>query len=338
MIPVCSSISSIRLRRKFATSHRSGLVLLLSLVLSAGCTNSKLIISPLYNRLDDQIRGEFNKLGDWNEEQTAQFEAALGTYHVWHRQSELPKYATLISNAARSVAQPGITTEMDVKNWLGTAEQYSRAARECHPINFLFDLTKSITDKQVNFIERRFAREQRKNRDKYSSRTPEERIEYRLKNIDKWAGRIGLEFTANQRAMLRTTLQKQISLRRQYYHLSSGWNNQLFILARDQSATDYNDVMSTHISSLWVLLESAYPEEWQQNRKLWRDFAFRLIKSLNDKQRASLSTWVLKLANTLSAIAENKPGFVVGDDPSVGCLVKPAAISSERSLKPKARS
>ncbi|MEE9322613.1 MAG: DUF6279 family lipoprotein [Granulosicoccus sp.] len=339
MIPVYPSIRSVRLRQKLATISRIRLMLLLlSLVLLTACTNSKLVISPLYNRFDDQIRGEFNKLGDWNEDQAAQFEAALGTYHVWHRQSELPKYASLISNAARSVAQTGLTMEADVQNWLDSAEQYSQSARECHPINFLFDLTKSITDKQVNFIERRFAREQKKNRGKYKSRTPKVRVEYRLKNIDKWAGRIGLEFTANQRAMLRTTLEKQISLRKQYYQLSNRWNEKLFTLARNQSATDYNDLMSAHIRSLWVLLESAYPEEWQENRKLWRDFTLRLINSLNDEQRASLSTWVLKLADTLSAIAEIKPGFVVGNDPSVGCLVKPTAVSSERSLKPKAKS
>jgi hypothetical protein len=130
--------------------------------------------------------------------------------------------------------------------------------------------------------------------------------------------------------MLRTTLQDQISMRRQYYHLSSRWNKTLFTLARDQSAADYNELMSAHISSLWVLLESAYPDEWQQNRLLWRDFFYRLINNLNDKQRASFSSWVLKLANTLSAIAKIKPGFTVGDDPSVGCLVKPAAVSVRR--------
>ena len=53
-----------------------------------------------------------------------------------------------------------------------------------------------------------------------ASRTPEERVAFRLKNLEKWAGRINLQLTQAQRDTLRDSLSRQISLRKQYYALS----------------------------------------------------------------------------------------------------------------------
>ena len=62
------------------------------ILLIQSCTNSKLIISPLYNRLDDRMRSKFNEIGDFNDEQTEAFAQRVGTFHVWHRQSEYRMY------------------------------------------------------------------------------------------------------------------------------------------------------------------------------------------------------------------------------------------------------
>lgn len=295
--------------------------LLLACALLAGCTNSKLIIGPLYNQLDNQIRSEFEKLGDFNESQTAAFDEAVGTYHVWHRQSEMPQYAALVTELAGSIAQPGATTHDDVKRWSMNAERHSRLARECHPVNFLFDTMQTLTDKQITFIENRFKKERKKNRERYESRTREERIKRRLKNLGKWAGRIGFELSANQRAMLRTSLTRQVSLRKEYYQLSDAWNKELFRLARNQEATDYKEQLTNHMTKLWSLLESAHAEQWQANNDLWTKTSFNLISSMSPEQRSNTSRWLSKMGKTIAAISEDEPSFQVGSDPSVGCLV-----------------
>ena len=297
-------------------------VLLPMLVLLCSCTNSKLIVGPLYNQLDNQMRDEFQKLGDFNEEQNQAFEAAVGTFHVWHRQSEMPQYASLIKELAASIATTDATRPSDVKHWVDTAETFSRSARECHPVNFSLDLMKSLTDKQINFIEQRFKRERTKNREKYASRTPEQRIDRRLNSIGKWAGRIGIELSANQRAALRQSLVKQISMRQEYYELSDEWNKQLFILARNQQAPDYDALMRNHLSKLWSLLETAYPEQWQKNRELWQTTAFEFIQSLTPEQRENASQWLSKMGDTVLAISKDEPSFKAGGDSSVGCLVE----------------
>jgi len=301
--------------------HLKLLATLLAAVLLVGCTNSKLIIGPLYNRMDDQMRSEFNKLGKFNEEQKLAFEQAVGTFHVWHRQSEMPLYADLIQEFAASIATEGATTQEDIKRWAQRIEQYSQNARQCHPANYLFSLIQSLSDQQINFIERRFRNERKRNREKYAKRTKDERIERRLKNIVKWSGRLGLELRADQKAILRESFRRQISLRDEYYALSDAWNRKLFVLARDQQNPDYQEVMADHVSTLWNLMERNHPEQWKEIRELWRNTSYVLIESLSDSQRSLSSRWLNKMGRTVRAISKDKPSFKVGTDPSVGCLV-----------------
>ena len=296
-----------------------------TVLLTSACTNSKLVIGSLYNRLDDRMRDEFDKLAEFDERQEALFDAAVGTGHVWHRQTELPLYAAIVEEIASSVARPGRTSREDVTRWAQAVEARSVAARACHPANFSFELMRSLSEEQIASIEARFASERAENRERYESRTAEERRAYRQKNVEKWARRIGVDFTAEQRAMLRTTFERQISLRREYYRLSDAWNRELFRIARDRQAPDYDARMGAHLDALWSLLETAHAEEWQRNRELWRDFAYRFVAAMTDEQRAAASEWLGGLADTLAAISRDEPSFTPGDDPSVGCLVETTA-------------
>jgi len=304
------------------------LIVALGILLASGCTNSKLIIGPLYNRLDDQMREGFHKLGDFNSSQEAAFEAMVGTFHVWHRQSELPRYAALLDDIQASIASPDTTQPDEIRNWIETAEGFTQAVRHCHPANYSFDLTKTLTDDQVNSIEQRFNRQRQKHREKRAKRTREERIDDRVGNITKWSSRAGLKFNDEQRKMLHETMEKQISLRQQYYRLSNAWKKRLFTLARDQQASNYDELMAAHLGELWTLLEKGHPNEWRQNRQLWQDFAVRFVDSLTPDQRRTSSRWIRKMSTTLKAISRDTPSFKVGQDPSVGCLVDKTAIGS----------
>ncbi len=311
----------LRVSNNALPTTRTATAVLLSLLLAVltGCTNSKLIIGPLYNRLDDQMRSEFHKLGSFNEQQIASFEQLVGTFHVWHRQSELPQYAQLLRTVESSIAESGKTDPDEIRRWIATAESFSRSIRECHPVNFSFNLMNSLTDDQVDYIERRFTSERRKNSTKHFKRTPEERVTRRVSKIVKWARRLGLEFTSKQKALLKKTFTEQISMRRQYYRLALQWNLQLFRLAREQEAPDYNDKMTSHFAALWTLLEKAHPDQWQANRELWRKFGYEFVASLTPDQRLKTSVWMRKMARTLEDISTDKPSFKRANNPRSGC-------------------
>jgi len=272
-------------------------------------------------RLDNQIRDEFNKLGDFNAQQKDAFEQAVGTFHVWHRQNEMPQYASLIQELASSIQQPGRTSRENVNEWADNIESFAKSVRECHPVNFLVDTIQTLSDKEVTFIEKRFASERKKNRERRKSRTQEERIERRLANTVKWAGRIGWDFTQVQKDIVRAGLLQQPSLRDEYVALSTEWTNYLFILARNQSNPNYHRDMSNHIAKLWTLMEKGHPDEWRQIRDIWKNTSFTLITSMSTAQRKAVSQWLAKMGRTVSSISEDTPSFKVGDDPQVGCLV-----------------
>jgi len=300
----------------FSRIFRAIVVLLLVTILTS-CSTSKFILGPLYNRLDDQMRDEFNKLGRFTDEQKDQFEARLQTFHIWHRKQELPRYADLLNVIQRSVSAPNRTTAVDIKQWFDSVERLSVSARVCHPVNYSYELMKTLTDEQVDFIERRFEREQGKNQKRYRSRTQEERLARRFKNINKWSGRIGLRLTDEQKTLLRATLAKQISLREKYWVLSAEWNRAFFVIGRDQDASDYDARMDAHLAKLWSLLESNHQTQWQANRELWRGFALEFTASMTTGQREWARGWLGKLATTLRSMSDENVNF--SPDASLGC-------------------
>lgn len=296
-------------------------LLLFTLVLS-GCFNSKLVVGRLYNMLDNQIRDEFHKLAEFNDDQIAFFEKRVGTFHVWHRQSELPKYAALLDDIQSSVRNRDQTSADDVEGWFDSIEFFSQSVRKCYPVNFSFELMQTLTDEQVDFIERRFASERKKNYARYLEKTSDERREHRIERVKTWTSRIGLELNNTQITMLRETLSNQVSMRKQYYRLVDQWNKDLFVIARNQDDPDYQPNMKAHVSKLWTLMETNHNEEWQANRKLWRDFAFKFVSSLTYDQRIQAGTWLEKLGNTLGEIAQDEPSFKATNNPAHGCLVE----------------
>jgi len=267
------------------------------------------------------MRGEFHKLAKWNKDQINQFETVAGTFHVWHRKEELPKYAALLNSIQASIRKRNTTTAADVNNWVDTAEMFTRNARLCHPVNFSYDLMQSLNDDQVTFIEKRFARERKKNFAKYLDSTPQERRERRVKNVLKWANRIGFEFNETQKRMLTKAMTRQISLRRQYYALVDVWAKDLFIIARNQEDPNYEQKMRTQVNKLWSLLEDAHNEEWQANRVNWREFGHEFVKSLSYDQRIHASNWLLKMSRTVNEIGKDKPSFKISNNPDDGCMV-----------------
>ena len=295
----------------------------IALLTVVACGNSKLILGPLYNRLDNQIRNEFNKLGDFTDEQSSDFEQRLQTYHLWHRRQQLPRYAALLDEMVATVGQEGQTTEVDIRRWFASVEGFSISARSCHPVNYSFEFMKSLTDDQVNFIEARFANQQKKNQERYNSRTREERLKRRHANILKWSGRIGFQFTSEQKAMLKDTFEKQISLRKQYWVLSAQWNKDFFTLARKQQLLDYDPRMQKQLNKLWNLLEDNETENWSANRQLWNTFFNDFVNSMTNTQRSWVNSWVSKLARTLRDMSDDSVRFenTRGEiDPSLGCV------------------
>ena len=82
-----------------------------------GCTNSRLILRPLYNKLDDQFESQMLRYGSFSEEQTAAISDLVDHFHVWHRQTQLPAYELLLKDVAERLASTDELSLEEVTNW-----------------------------------------------------------------------------------------------------------------------------------------------------------------------------------------------------------------------------
>jgi len=302
--------------------------LLITSLLIAGCTNSKFLVGLLYDRADDQAIEAAEEWVGFTASQREEFEAYVGTFHTWHRREELPRYAALMREITTGLSTWDQATPDDFSRWMNAAKRRAEAIRTCHPARYATPLTRTLSDAQIDRMERTWRDKRAENIARAGDRSRAERIDRRVANIDKWVGRLGVDLDPDQRELLRDAFTRQVSLRDRYRTLSDDWNEKLFTIARDQDAADYGARIDAHIVDWFGMAEKSYPEDWEANLRLWRDTAVAFEKTLSRKQRRDALRWIGKMADTLDAIARDTPDWLPADDPAYGCVVPRGASAA----------
>lgn len=303
----------------FTRETRSTLLLIvISIIALTGCSNSTTVIGPLYNRLDNQMSSGILKLTTFEPPQHDAMMQLVHHFHYWHRRDQLPEYATLLNDIETTLLSGQPITKTATKRWASSVEAFTRQFRECHPINFSDQIIKTLSDEQVNSIEDSIRTRRKDHRERYGQSSREERIERRMNNMIKWAGRVGFDFNLGQKVLLRETFEKQISLRNQYFVLSDRWADDFFKLLRNRHSPELKHNMAIHLDKLWHLLESAHPKEWQQNRDLWSSFLYDLGQTMTTGQRTSTGKWLGKMGDTLDTLSRSSVSFEASQS-SAGC-------------------
>ena len=301
------------------------LLLILLILMSAGCTNSKIVLSTIYNRVDNQIRSEFNKLGKFEDWQKEAFEKKLQTYHYWHRRQELPRYANLLNEISSTVKNKGSITQSQATSWNASLEGFVESAQGCYPAHFSADLMATLKPDQISFIERRFARERYKNRAKHDAKTRDQRMQERFDQIEKWSTLAGFQFTARQEALMLASMHKTKSLHSEYYKLTDRWNKTLFRTIRQKNNPQYERSIKQHLGTLFELVEKNNPEKLQHNRQVWRDFFIDFEASLTNQQRSWLTSYLKTLSKNLKSLSRSSVKFKPHTDASQGCIPESGA-------------
>ncbi len=295
-------------------------LVLLALPLLAGCSNSKLIVGAFYDRADDRAIDGAAEWATLDAAQQAALEGYVGTFHTWHRRSELPRYAALLGDMSETLSEYGASTEADWTRWFRALDARVGAVRECHPARFATDTLRTLTPAQVDQIEAHRAEERAEREERYGNRTRAERIERRVANVDKWSGRLGLELDRRQLDMIEDAFERQTSLGAEYRALSAAWYDELYALLRAPDAPDFASRLDAHVARWFTMLEDAHPDRWEANRELWRDFAVDFEPTLSSLQRRDATRWLAKMGTTLDAISRDRPDYLPADDPSFGCI------------------
>ena len=301
--------------------RRTWLALGVSVLVLAACTNSKFIIGTFYKRMDNKALDAIAEWTDLQPEQSAEVRAYIGTFHTWHRRTQLPAYANWIRSITATVATPGQATPEDFDTWFGGMREHMEALRACHPAHYAVPLGRTLTLEQVDLAEKTWRERRAKNRERFADVTREERIDRRVANTRKFLGRLGFDLTSSQRTLIKATMLVQPDIRAESRQLADDWNEAFFSILRDKDVPNFDEQLAQHVTDLFSRNERAYPDEWNERRLLWRDFAIRFEKTLSAKQRAHAVTWLNKLSRTLDQVALDRPEWLPADDPAYGCVV-----------------
>ena len=149
------------------------IVVLCAAVWLGGCSAVRLG----YNQAPDIAYWWLDGYVDFNDQQTLRAREALGDWFAWHRRTELPQYAALLSKARTEVAAPA--TADQACRWFDDLNLRFDAAFE-RALPGLADVMRRLTPAQIAHLERKYADRNETLAEDYLQSDPAERIEARF--------------------------------------------------------------------------------------------------------------------------------------------------------------
>lgn len=170
-----------------------GVVLAVSL---AGCSMLRMGYSQAPHLVFWWIDGRL----DLDDAQTVQVREAIDRWFEWHRQAEMPRYASLLARAQREVMEPSLTPEQ-LCSWRDEAQRRSEAAIE-QAAPALAALMLSLTPAQIRHFEQKLAKDNDELRKDAAQPDREERARALLKRtVERYENLYG-RLDDSQRAKL----------------------------------------------------------------------------------------------------------------------------------------
>jgi Family of unknown function (DUF6279) len=168
---------------------RSGIIALLvaTLTLLGACSTLRFG----YNQADELVYWWLDGYLDFNEVQTANVRQALTRWHAWHRRTQLPEYAALLT-AARVEAAEATSPERLCGWWNDVRSRIDIALDRAIPDAAQIMLT--LSPEQVRHVERRYAKSNEEFRSDYLQSDPvrrrKESVQRAIDRAESFYGRL----------------------------------------------------------------------------------------------------------------------------------------------------
>lgn len=182
--------------KKISTRLRRACVILVAVVMLAGCTVARLG----YEMLPWFAMWQLERHLSLDSAQRQLASERLDALHAWHRQTQMPRYAALIESGISRLDAP--LTAADLSGWRAQMFSLWQAPAERIAPD-LADLALMLRPAQIDRLERRLADSTAELRRKYLGGSETERLEARA---ERWQERMEWllgDITAAQRAELR---------------------------------------------------------------------------------------------------------------------------------------
>lgn len=131
-----------------------------------------------YNQANHAAYWWLDGYADFNDEQRPRVKAAIDDWFAWHRRDQLPRYAALLERAQAQVGDE--LTPAAVCAWRDELRQAGERAFE-QAVPALAAVAATLAPAQLEHVERRMAKADKKFRDEHLQADPRERLRERVK-------------------------------------------------------------------------------------------------------------------------------------------------------------
>ena len=309
----------------------------LPLCLLVACTNSRLVLRPLYNSLDDRIQKSLLGYTDFSSQQSEEVSALIDHFHVWHRQTQLPHYAALASTVADRLSLDEPITAKSVAGWSQSLRVYSDTIGRCNPMYVSDAILAELSDAQVAEIQvsrKEILIERRRDdtvdfeggsagEDLQEEIAPGTRREQRqAKNaarLRRYVELAGLEVTDSQFADYKQTLAKQQYPQTRFREILGEWDERFFTLLQRRQESEWPDVLREYVDARRTAFSDRRTRVRAHNTALWEDYAVRTFNDLSPEQRTFVSNWLTKLSKTILSLAADAPSYTAAKAEDYEC-------------------
>ena len=164
--------------RLFVRNVVSRLRIIVALVVLAGLLAGCSALRFGYNQAPELVFWWLDGYADFDDTQARRTRDMLQQWFAWHRRTQLPDYAGLLARAQIDVLAD-TTPDRACRWWAELRERGERAADQALP--YAAELIPTLTPRQIQHIERRYARINEEFRDEFLDPDPAKRLERAVK-------------------------------------------------------------------------------------------------------------------------------------------------------------
>lgn len=271
--------------------------LCVGLLAVVGCTNA------VYNRLDTLAGWYLQSLVSLDSDQREELHDWLSETLAWHRRSELNRYADFLRELSAELVKPGTIagyerTEERFRGFLDDLSEKTtpEAAR----------LLLSLSPAQVDELFTNLAAKTRERAEKHADPADwrKDQAKDLTRQLKRWTGSV----SDQQETLIDATVAKLEPTSAAWPESQRAWREAIqralkTSASREAAATEIQQLLA-HPYSQWT---EHYTELRKRNRVRYLELASSLDTSLSPQQRERLRAELLKLAQQLAKIAEDRP-------------------------------
>ena len=267
-------------------------------LLAAGCTTRL-----AYNSADFLLSRYVDSYISFEAGQEAAFDRRLETLIAWHRADELPAYAAWLEGVSGAVGSRSGVTAQQVTAWREDLSAFwSSTAERLAPE--LVAIGASLNDEQVADLLAKLAENQGELVERYGDRTPGERLERRVRSMERFLARWTGRLTRPQKALVGAWARELEPTTELWLASRAGWAAELesALAARGDQARLEAAVGRLFVdpSERW---SDAYRARIEHNSAVTARFLAGFINALEPRQRSKARSRISDLAQDLRVLA-----------------------------------